>query len=120
MLSTTLVRYYAAVDSGDLDTAMTFLAHDVRSAILLPGKAVRGTCREDLRRYLTGRGDVVRRHVPLRESVADDLEFVYGKVVEDERTTTGYFLASVRIGDDGLIAAYQVSFDTELSLLPDA
>ncbi len=63
---------------------------------------------------------MVRRHVPLRESVAGDLEFVYGKVVEDERTTTGHFLASVRVGDDGLITAYQVSFDTELSLLPDA
>ncbi|GAA4102818.1 nuclear transport factor 2 family protein [Nocardioides kongjuensis] len=120
MPSTTLVRYYAAVDSGDLDTAMDLLAPDVRSAILLPGKAVRGTRREDLRSYLSGRGDVVRRHVPLRESVADDVEFVYGKVVEDERTTTGYFLASVRIDDAGLIAAYQVSFDTELSLLPDA
>ena len=102
-----------------LDMRAPYLS-GLRSAILLPGKAVRGTHRDDLRSYLSGRGDVVRRHVPLRESVDGDLEFVYGKVVEDESRTTGYFLASVRIDPDGLIAAYQVSFDTELSLLPDA
>lgn len=120
MSSVTLTRYYAAVDAGDLDGAMALLAPDVRSAILLPGRTVRGEDRQALRDYLTGRGDVVRRHVPLRQTTDGDLEFVYGKVVEDEGTTTGYFLASVRIDDAGLIAAYQVAFDTELSLLPDA
>lgn len=120
MPGTTLTRYYAAVDAGDFDTAMGLLAPDVRSVILLPGQTVRGTSRENLLAYLSGRGDVVRRHVPLRETSEGDLEFVYGKVVEDERVTTGYFLASVRIDADDRIATYQVAFDTELSLLPDA
>ncbi|GAA3681734.1 hypothetical protein GCM10022237_45740 [Nocardioides ginsengisoli] len=120
MSSATLVRYYAAVDAGDFDTALALVAPDVRSAILLPGAAVRGEGREGLRDYLSGRGDVVRRHVPQRESVVGDLEFVYGAVVEDESTVTGHFLAAAKIGPDGLIAGYQVAFDPELGLLPDA
>jgi hypothetical protein len=67
--------------------------------------------------YLTGRGDIVRRHVPLRTSRDGDLEFVYGEIVEDETRTTGHFLASVRLDADGLIASYHVSFDTELALV---
>ena len=59
----------------------------------------------------------MRRHLPLRVSRDADLEFVYGAVVEDGTRTTGHFLASVRIDPDGLIAAYQVSFDTELALV---
>lgn len=120
MSSVTLVRYYAAVDAGDLETAMALVAPDVRSAILLPGAAVRGTGRDDLRSYLANRGPVVRRHVPQRESVVGDLEFVYGAVVEDGTTVTGHFLAAARIGADGLITGYQVAFDPELGLLPDA
>lgn len=118
MSALTLTRYYEAVDQGDFDTAMSFLAPDVRSAILLPGGAVRGESAQALRDYLSGRGEVVRRHVPLRETAAGDLEFIYGKVVEDGQTTTGHFLAAVRIDEQGRICAYQVAFDTELSLLP--
>ena len=116
--TTTLVRYYAAVDAGDLDTAMSLVSPDVRFAILLPGRDVRGQGRQGLLDYLGGRGDVVRRHVPRRESVSDDLEFVYGAVVEDDLTTTGHFLAAARVGEDGLITGYQVAFDPELALLP--
>src|SRR4051812_6126353 len=97
---TTLVQYYAAVDAGDFDQAMALVAPDVRSAILLPGGAVRGDSRQSLSEYLSGRGEVIRRHVPLRESVVGDLEFVYGAVVEGERTTTGHFLAAARIGEN--------------------
>lgn len=116
--TSTLVRYYAAVDAGDLDAAMALVAPDVRFAIHLPGRAVRGEARQGLVDYLSGRGDVVRRHVPRRSSVADDVEFVYGAVVEDGSTTTGHFLAAVRFDEQGLIARYQVSFDPELGLLP--
>ena len=38
-------------------------------------------------------------------------------MVEDKTRITGHFLASVRIDPDGLIAAYHVSFDTELALV---
>ncbi len=115
---TTLVRYYAAVDAGELDTAMSLVSPHVRFAILLPGRDVRGQGRQGLLDYLAGRGDVVRRHVPRRESVSDDLEFVYGAVVEDDMTTTGHFLAAARVGEDGLISGYQVAFDPDLALLP--
>jgi hypothetical protein len=86
----------------------------------LPAGVNRGNTREGLIGYLTGRGDVVRRHVPLRTSRDADVEFVYGAVVEDHTRTTGHFLASVRIDADGLIAAYHVSFDTELALVAGA
>ena len=114
----TLTRYYALVDAGEIHQAMTLVAPDVRFAILLPGGAVRGQERQGLVDYLAGRGEVVRRHVPLRTAVADDLEFVYGAVVEGDATRTGHFLASVRVDGDGLITAYQVAFDPELALLP--
>jgi ketosteroid isomerase-like protein len=115
----TLVQYYAAVDTNDIDTAMALVAPDVTFAILLPARAVRGTSRHDLVDYLSGRGDVVRRHVPQRTSIAGDLEFVYGAVVEDDATVTGHFLAAAHVGKDGLITGYQVVFDPDLGLLAD-
>jgi hypothetical protein len=118
--STTLSRYYAAVDAGDFDTAMALLAPDVRSAILLPGGAVRGEGRQALRDYLSGRGDVVRRHVLLREAVVDGVELAYGAVVDNGTTTTGHFIAAARLGEDGLVTGYQVAFDPQLSLFDDA
>lgn len=119
MTSTTLSRYYAAVDAGDFDTAMSVLDSDVRSVILLPGGAVRGEDRQALRDYLSSRGEVVRRHVLLRETAVDGLEFVYGAVYDGD-TRTGHFLAAVSLGPDGLVTAYQVAFDPELALLPDS
>lgn len=113
-----LLRYYAAVDSGDIDGALLLLAPAVQFAILLPGAVRRGQDRQGIDDYLRGRGDVRRAHVPLRTAVADELEFVYGAVVEDSVTTTGHFLASARVQPDGLIGAYQVAFDPELALLP--
>jgi hypothetical protein len=117
--STTLARYYAAIDADDFDTAMSLLDPGVRSVILLPGRAVRGEGRQALRDYLSGRGDVVRRHVVLRETATDGLEFVYGAVYDGD-ARTGHFLAAVSLGRDGLVTAYQVAFDPELALLPDA
>ena len=112
-----LTRYYAAVDRDDLEGAGAMLHPQVTFAVHLPAGVNRGTTREQLIGYLTGRGDVVRRHVPLRTSRDADMEFVYGAVVEDHARITGHFLASVRIDPDGLIAAYHVSFDTELALV---
>lgn len=112
----TLVTYYARIDSGDLDAGLELLAPDVSFAIILPGTAARGENREGVRAYLEGRGPVDRRHVPTHATRAGELEFVYGAVVEDGVTITGHFLASARIADDGLIAGYQVAFDPELGL----
>lgn len=116
----TLVTYYARIDSGDLDSGLELLTPDVAFAILLPGNSVRGENREGVRSYLEGRGPVDRRHVPTHASREGELEFVYGAVVEDGVTITGHFLASARITDDGLIAGYQVAFDPELGLASPA
>lgn len=113
-----LIQYYADVDAGDLTGAAARLHPQVRFAIHLPDGARRGSTREELIGYLSGRGPVDRAHRPLRASVDGDLELVYGAVVEDGTRTTGHFLAAVRIDDDGLIATYQVSFDAELALVP--
>ncbi|MFB9315272.1 nuclear transport factor 2 family protein [Nocardioides plantarum] len=115
-----LTRYYAAIDRGDLDEASSMLHPRVAFAIHLPAGVRRGSTREELIGYLTGRGDVVRRHDALRASADGDLETVYGAVVDDGTRTTGHFLAGVRVDPDGLIAAYHVSFDTELFLLEGA
>jgi len=117
--STALSQYYAAVDAGDFDTATSLLHPEVRSAILLPSGPIRGEGRQALRDYLSGRGEVVRRHVLLRETAADGLEFAYGAVYDGD-TRTGHFLAAVGIGADGLVTAYQVAFDPDLALLPDS
>jgi ketosteroid isomerase-like protein len=118
MTDSTLVAYYAAVDAGDFDQAMSLLDADVEFAMHLPSTTNRGRGRDGLRGYLTGRGDVVRAHVPLRVSVVDDVEFVHGAVVEDGVTTTGHFTAAVSKTTDGLIARYQVVFATDFPLLP--
>ncbi|MDR6174685.1 ketosteroid isomerase-like protein [Nocardioides zeae] len=111
-----LTRYYADVDAGDIDAAQARLHPEVTFAIHLPAGSRRGTTSEEMVRYLRDRGPVDRAHRPLRTGVDDDLEFVYGAVVEDGVTTTGHFLAAVRVVD-GLITRYQVSFDVELALL---
>ncbi|WP_295647572.1 nuclear transport factor 2 family protein [uncultured Dietzia sp.] len=112
----TLVTYYERIDSGDLDGGLELLADGVSFAIILPGTAVRGEDRQGVREYLEGRGPVDRRHVPTHATREGELEFVYGAVVEDGVTITGHFLASARIGEDGLITGYQVAFDPELGL----
>ena len=109
----TLSRYYQAVDAGDLDAAMALVAPDVQSALHLPSGTVRGRDRAALRNYLSSRPAVDRRHIVLTETREGDLEFTYGRV-EDDGFPTGHLLAVVRIDDAGLIASYQVSFDTDL------
>ena len=111
-----LPKYYALVDAGHVDSALELVEPDVRFAILLPGRAVRGSSPEDLGGYLSGRGDVVRRHVVREATRQGQLEFVYGTVVEDVNTVTGHYLAVARISTEGLMVGYQVAFDPELGL----
>ncbi|MFW2244099.1 hypothetical protein ACNUP4_38730, partial [Rhodococcus opacus] len=73
--------------------------------------------RADMLDYLRGRPPVDRRHVLLRTSSAGDVQFAYGSVVENDVKTTGYFLAAMHLDSDGTIDAYEVSFDTEFSIL---
>jgi ketosteroid isomerase-like protein len=112
MAETTLSRYYRTLDGGDIDAALQLLDPDVVYTMVLPAGTRRGKGREDMRGYLTGREVPDRAHVVLRESRDDDVEFLYGKVT-DGGTTTGRFLSGVRLGADGLITSYQVTFDTE-------
>jgi hypothetical protein len=114
----TLSEYYRAVDEGRIDDAMSMLSETVRFAIVLPNGTWRGQGRAEMAAYLSGRGVPDRAHVVLRESHDDDVDFAYGKVTEGS-STTGHYLAAVRLGPDGLIASYQVTFDLEHVLLED-
>jgi hypothetical protein len=118
MPETTLSRYYRAIDEDRIDDALAMLDPDVRFAMVLPSGAKRGQGRSDMGAYLGGRGVSDRAHVVLRQSREHDVEFVYGKVT-DGATTTGRFLSGVRLGSDGLIASYQVTFDAEHVLVED-
>ena len=96
------------------------LDEKVRFVIVLPDRSPARPGRAEMGGYLAGRGVSDRAHVVLRESRDDDVEFVYGKVT-DGPTTTGRFLArGVRLGPDGLIASYQVTFDLEHVLVEDS
>jgi hypothetical protein len=112
MPDTTLARYYRALDEDRIDDALAILDPDIRFVMVLPSGTRYGQGRADMDGYLRGRGVPDRAHVVLRESRDADVEFVYGKVT-DGGVTTGRFLSGVRIGADGLIASYQVTFDTE-------
>ena len=119
MVETALSRYYRALDEDRIDDALAMLHEKVTFVIVLPTAARRGHGRTDMGGYLSGRGVPDRRHVLLRQKSRDgDMEFVYGKVTEGA-VTTGRFLAAVRVGPDGLIASYQVTFDLEHDLLED-
>lgn len=118
MTETTLAKYYRAIDDGRLGDALALLDEKAGFVMVLPSGTRRGQGREDMRAYLSGRGVPDRRHVLLRESRDDDVEFVYGAVTEGE-VTTGRYLAAARLGPDGLITSYQVTFDLEHDLLED-
>ena len=118
MSETTLARYYRAIDEARIDDALAMLDPDVRFTMVLPAGTRRGLGRSEMGGYLAARGVSDRAHVVLRQSQDGDVEFVYG-LVADGSTTTGRFLSGVRLGADGLIASYQVTFDTEHVLVED-
>jgi hypothetical protein len=119
MPETTLSRYYRAIDEDRIPEALDMLDPDVRFVMVLPAGTHRGHGRADMGAYLGGRGVPERAHVVLRQSRDDDVEFLYGKVT-DGGTTTGRFLSGVRLGPDGLIASYEVTFDAEHALVEDS
>jgi hypothetical protein len=119
MAETTLSRYYRALDDGRIDDALQLLDPDLRFVMVLPAGTRRGQGRADMGAYLAGRGVADRAHVVLRQSRDGDVEFLYGRVT-DGGATTGRFLSGARVGLDGLIASYEVTFDTEHVLVDDA
>ena len=119
MAETTLCRYYRALDDGRIDEALQLLDPDLRFVMVLPAGTRRGQGRDDMGAYLGSRGVADRAHVVLRQSRDGDVEFLYGRVT-DGGTTTGRFLSGARVGPDGLIASYEVTFDTEHVLVDDA
>jgi hypothetical protein len=112
MSETTLARYYRALDEDRIDDALAMLDPEIRFVMVLPAGTRRGHGRADMDGYLRGRGVPDRAHVVLRQSRDEDVEFLYGKVT-DGGVATGRFLSGVRLGPDGLIASYEVTFDTE-------
>ena len=118
MAETTLSRYYRALDEGRIEDALQMLDPDVRFVMVLPAGIRRGHGRDDMGAYLGSRGVPDRAHVVLRQSRDDDVEFLYGRVT-DGGTTTGRFLSGARVAANGLIASYEVTFDTEHVLVED-
>lgn len=112
-----LARYYSTLDDGRIADAVALLHEDVRYAIVLPNGVLRGTHRKDMQVYLESRPPVQRRHHLLRTAVDGDTEFVYGAVTDND-TVTGRFTAVAHIDGDGMIDAYQVTFDLELVVIP--
>jgi hypothetical protein len=119
MTETTLSRYYRALDEDRFDDALAMLDPAIRFTLVVPAGTRRGQGRADMGAYLGDRGVPNRAHVVIRESRDGDVEFLYGRVT-DAGTTTGRFLSGVRIGENGLIASYQVTFDAEHVLVEDA
>jgi hypothetical protein len=117
--TTTLSRYYRAVDEGRIDDALSMLDEKVAFVITLPAGTRRGVGRVAMGGYLSGRGVGDRAHVVLRQSRDGDVEFVYGRVTEGG-ATTGHFLATAYVGPTGLVGGYQVTFETEQPLVEDA
>jgi hypothetical protein len=114
---TRLGRYYGTLDEGRIEDAVALLHEHVRYGMFLPGSVGRGSSRKDMQVYLESRPPVQRRHVLLRSSVDRDAEFVYGAVT-DNGNVTGHFAAVAHVDADGLIDAYQVTFDLELVVVP--
>jgi hypothetical protein len=112
MAETTLSRYYRTLDDGRIDEALQLLEPEVRFVMVLPAGTRRGQGRDEMGAYLRGRPVPDRAHVVLRQSRDEDVEFLYGRVT-DGGTTTGRFLSGARLGPTGLIASYEVTFDTE-------
>jgi hypothetical protein len=117
LIDTQLARYYSTLDEGRIADAVSLLHEHVRYAMFLPGGVGRGSSRKDMQVYLESRPPVRRKHVLLRVSRDGDAESVYGAVTDDGNVT-GHFAAVAHVDADGLIDAYQVTFDPELVLIP--
>jgi len=113
----TLAAYYAALDRSAFDEALAQVSTAIRFSIVVPTGVIRGEGHDGILGYFGSRGEVDRRHVLLRSTLDDDMEFVYGAIIEDGVRTTGHFLAAAHVDANGLIDAYQVAFDPELGLL---
>lgn len=108
-------QYMSNLDSGDIDAAMELVEPDIEFNIVLPGRIVSGTSKEELIGYVSGRPDVVRVHNVLQTAANKDYESVYG-VVTDDGKETGAFQASGRISENGKLARYLVYFDLDIRL----
>jgi ketosteroid isomerase-like protein len=112
-----LAHYYSTLDDDGIADAVSLLHEDVRYVIVLPSGVNRGTSRQGIRDYLESRPPVQRRHHLLRTARDGDTEFVYGAVT-DNGNVTGRFAAVAHVDADGMIDAYQVTFDLELVVVP--
>ena len=104
--------YYDAIDADRFaDAAATFaseraLRRPAARASSRPARGPRPSGPQDLLARFTARGPKPWRHV-VRLCVADGADaLVEGVLVDDAGTATSTFVASARIGDDGLIERY--------------
>jgi hypothetical protein len=97
--------------TDDFEMSIQFSKGEGQSAEFLGDRA-------GLVAYLEQREKSVLVHHITEGARVGDVEFLYGKVT-DGGVTTGRVLSGVRLGDDGLIASYEVTFDTEHVLVED-
>ena len=109
-------QYMAALDSPDPASALAFMEPDVHFHIVLPGRVVSGTSRDEWAEYIGGRNVVGRIHHILRASTDRDVELVHGLVTEDD-DPKGIFLSSAVISSNNRIQRYLAFFDTTYRLL---
>ncbi|MFE5812860.1 nuclear transport factor 2 family protein [Streptomyces sp. NPDC056479] len=112
-----LREYMARMDGQDPEKALELLEPGFRFLIALPNGERSGESKDDFAAYIAGRNAVDRVHEIVRSSVDQDLETVYGFVV-DGGTTTGAFLSAAVVSPNGLMARYQ-SFFTPVFHLVD-
>lgn len=110
--SETLLRYYAAMDAGDLDGIGGCFSED--ATLVLPGRPERGGAlaakrgREAIVEFFRKRGTPRERHVLKAIAEVGPRRLVDGLVVGNSGDFEQPFVASVQLAEDGLIRNYMV------------
>jgi ketosteroid isomerase-like protein len=110
--SEVLLRYYAAMDVGDLEALAGCFAED--ATLVLPGRPERGGAltakrgREAIVEFFRRRGAPRERHVLNAIAAAGPRRLVDGLVVGNAGDFEQPFVASAQLAEDGLIRNYMV------------
>ncbi|MET7526098.1 nuclear transport factor 2 family protein [Streptomyces sp. NPDC005248] len=115
-MTSVLPTYMARMDSEDPEQALELVVPDFRFLIALPGREATGRSKDDFAAYIAGRNAVGRVHKILRHSSDDDLETVYGMVIESGKSV-GSFLSAAVVTPEGRMARYQSYFTTTYDLI---
>lgn len=115
-----IANYFARLDGPEPLTGLELVESDIEFLLALPGYEVSGHGLDDLGSYISGRPAVGRKHRVLRASRDDELEMVYGVVVEGpEEKPTGSFASVGVVSPNGKLARYQAFFHPTFSMFPE-